>query len=536
MKSCKMFGCFSSPTKRVILAIVAIVSILSGALLLTFHQRLFSSILNSQLVIKEGTAAYGAWVETPIPIFTKFYFFDMLNPRDLFHSHEKPILEERGPYTFREVEKKVNLTWENDGTVSYRRVKYWYFERNMSVGPLTDTVTTINVPVVGSADFVRGDFFMEWGVSDMLSTIQAKIFVKRTISELMFEGYSDPLVEMGSSFLEAEDDFYDGMDYETVEYPKNIPMDKFGWFYERNGTSWSDGDLRMDTGSNGLDNLGKLVQWNHAKQTDVFPGKCGEITGSSDGLFPPGAAYESDTLSIFSTDLCRPLHFDKRESHLIHDIPVYSFQLSPDVFSNSTVCKTNSCYNNNLPTGIQNVTQCKVKSPAFVSRPHFHLADKVYSDQFQYGMSANTDDRYQSYIWIEPRSSIPIKVEMKLQVNILLEKVEGIEYLFKNLPRILFPVFWFESVAEMPEDMSSSIKLLVKLPIMMQSFGYVNVCFGTLILSLIIYYKFQEHKKKVSKSTTSLERSIIKQVEYRVVPLDENIKKKNTVNLSAIKT
>ena len=54
-----------------------------------------------QLVIEEGTAAYNAWVETPIPVYTKFYFFDMINPSDLFHSHEKPILEERGPYTFR---------------------------------------------------------------------------------------------------------------------------------------------------------------------------------------------------------------------------------------------------------------------------------------------------------------------------------------------------------------------------------------------------------------------------------------------------
>ena len=42
----------------------------------------------------------------------------------------------------------------------------------MSVGPLTDMVTTIKVPVVGSAEFARGDFFMEWGISDMLSTIE----------------------------------------------------------------------------------------------------------------------------------------------------------------------------------------------------------------------------------------------------------------------------------------------------------------------------------------------------------------------------
>ena len=69
----------------------------------------------------------------------------------------------------------MNLVWNEDGTVSYKRKKFWYFEREMSVGPLTDVVTTINVPVVGSAEFVRGDFFLEWGVSDMLSTIQVRM-------------------------------------------------------------------------------------------------------------------------------------------------------------------------------------------------------------------------------------------------------------------------------------------------------------------------------------------------------------------------
>ena len=65
----------------------------------------------------------------------------MLNPRDLFHKHEKPILEERGPYTFRETQKKVDIQWHPNGTVTYKRVKYWYFERDLSVGDLSDVIT-----------------------------------------------------------------------------------------------------------------------------------------------------------------------------------------------------------------------------------------------------------------------------------------------------------------------------------------------------------------------------------------------------------
>ena len=188
-----------------------------------------------------------------------------------------PILEERGPYTFREVEKKVNLSWHpENGTVSYQRLKHWYFEPSMSIGPLNDTITTINVPIVGSAEFARGDFFMEWGMSDMLSTIQATIFVRRTVAELLFDGYDDVLMDIGSSFKKKEDEYddedmfgedenddfgfsdgefggfgfadeeYNGFGFTDEEYShesserkekngqelEKVPMDKFGWFYK----------------------------------------------------------------------------------------------------------------------------------------------------------------------------------------------------------------------------------------------------------------------------------------------------------------
>ena len=73
-----------------------------------------------QLTVREGTAAYQAWVETPIPMYTKFYFFDMLNPRDLFHKHEKPILEERGPYTFRWGRSRGNPGAPSRGTLGHQ--------------------------------------------------------------------------------------------------------------------------------------------------------------------------------------------------------------------------------------------------------------------------------------------------------------------------------------------------------------------------------------------------------------------------------
>ena len=89
------------------------------------------------------------------------------------------------------------------------------------------------------------------------------------------------------------------------------------------------------------------------------------------------------------------------------------------------------------------MTQCKTKSPAFVSRPHFYQADPSYLSQFQHGLRPDAE-RHGSSFWVEPESSIPVKVEMRLQLNVLLRKVEDIEYLFRDIPEVMFPVFWFE--------------------------------------------------------------------------------------------
>ena len=79
----------------------------------------FIKIFIQQLVIEEGTAAHKAWAETPIPVYTKFYFFSLLSDPELYLRHEKPLVEERGPYTFRFVCKVIII-----------ELKYLYLKRS----------------------------------------------------------------------------------------------------------------------------------------------------------------------------------------------------------------------------------------------------------------------------------------------------------------------------------------------------------------------------------------------------------------------
>ena len=63
---------------------------------------------------------------------------------------------------------------------------------------------------------------------------QAQLFVNKTIGELLFDGYEDPVLQI-ASFNEEEEDEFDmfGEEEEKNEpEPFAIPMDKFGWFYK----------------------------------------------------------------------------------------------------------------------------------------------------------------------------------------------------------------------------------------------------------------------------------------------------------------
>jgi hypothetical protein len=52
-------------------------------------------------------------------------------------------------FCFREVYEKVNLTWNANHTVTYQRMRNWYFDAEHSNGSLDDTVVMLNiVPVV----------------------------------------------------------------------------------------------------------------------------------------------------------------------------------------------------------------------------------------------------------------------------------------------------------------------------------------------------------------------------------------------------
>lgn len=65
-----------------------------------------------------------------------------------------------------------------------------------------------------------------------------------------------------------------------------------------------EGVFNMDTGANGLDNIGRLWNWNYDSVTQFYEDGCGEIRGSAGELFPPGQTRD-EPVTMYSPDLCR---------------------------------------------------------------------------------------------------------------------------------------------------------------------------------------------------------------------------------------
>ena len=57
----------------------------------------------------------------PTPVYMKFYFFEVTNPREVEAGLERPRLMERGPYSYLQYRRKVNISkeWEGKDKIRY---------------------------------------------------------------------------------------------------------------------------------------------------------------------------------------------------------------------------------------------------------------------------------------------------------------------------------------------------------------------------------------------------------------------------------
>ncbi len=124
--------------------------------------------------MQPGTVMYKTWTDSPVPMYLRFYLFNVTNTDDVVRHQAKPDLVEMGPYTFtyvaissilqssthlrfcpldREKHTRINIETFDNGTMKFMQRRTWHFVPELSNGTLDDNITTLNVPVVVSQSF-----------------------------------------------------------------------------------------------------------------------------------------------------------------------------------------------------------------------------------------------------------------------------------------------------------------------------------------------------------------------------------------------
>merc|ERR1711924_17746 len=103
------------------------------------------------IVDSPQSAGYDQWVSNNMlggaqeATYFKLYFFDVTNP-DAVLTGSKPVVEERGPYSYRKYIERFNVTWNGDGSeITFRTQTYYVFDKYTSRRGLSENDKITNV-------------------------------------------------------------------------------------------------------------------------------------------------------------------------------------------------------------------------------------------------------------------------------------------------------------------------------------------------------------------------------------------------------
>lgn len=431
-------------------------------------------------MLRNDTRTFAMWREPPVPIYMDFYLFHWANPERTLDGTEKPKFVEKGPYVFREYHKKENITWNENSTVTFMQVRKWIFMKNLTKTNLSldDTITSVNPIFFTVASLLKSkdlSLIKRLAIEAALRAIQTKPYVSKSVRQLLYEGYDDPL-------LAALDKLPQKI------FPHPAMAKRFGWFYPHNMSSEFDGICNVGTGVDSLKNLGVLNSWNYNSRTEFFEGKCGEVKGTTGDIWPPSSAKENN-VTLYASDLCSSLVLQKNGRMSMDGLDGTTFVGAENVFDNGTLFPENKCYLANgtqLRKGVRSLSSCRFGAPILISFPHFYLADEFYAKAID-GVSPSVEN-HQFKISLEKNTGIPLIVNARLQINVQSSPTPGYG-IFDKLPEITLPALWFDQHMLVTRELADGIWIVSVMPayivyglIAVSMLGAVLIIYGILLV------------------------------------------------------
>ncbi|KAM6986271.1 platelet glycoprotein 4 [Aplochiton taeniatus] len=407
----------------------AVVGIL-GAILIPIGNSVIEGTVNKEVVLEPGTTAYDNFNSTGVAVYRQFWLFDVKNPVEVVEYGAKPVVIERGPYTYKtRYLPKVNITSNDNHTVSFLLPAGAIFEPSMSVGPEEDNITSLNLAVAGSYSLFPKALHII--LDGLIKRNNASLFQYRSVKDLLW-GYKDPMLSS------------------TV-----------GLFVPYNGTY--DGYYTLFTGKDDVSKVGYIDRWQGEREVSYWNNTyCNMINGSDASSFPP-FVDKKKPLQFFTSDICRSVSVVYTETKDLMGISVYRYTLPASTLASPTVNPDNMCYCTDLVVtknctraGVLGVGACRGGVPVYISLPHF-LDGSPEMTQDVLGLSPSKE-HHVTYLDVEPTTGFTLRFAKRLQVNMVYGPSNVIEVLKKVKDHTIFPIAWLNETAALDEETADMFK------------------------------------------------------------------------------
>ena len=490
----------------IVLFIIGVLFIVCGVVLRPVLENFIQKKIDDQMVLKAGSKVCTAWLapggKDSVPMYAKFYLFDVKNYLEV-HDGAKPVVEQKGPYSYRTYKKKENVTWfDGNSTVAYNEKAWYVFDPATSCGtcqdPKRDYIHSPNMPMIILAQLTLSfDDFLHWRefFSVLFDNYKEKLFMKKTVHEVLF-GYGDPIFEL---YLELK------KKYPILSFLPDInPV-----FVMQPNNTYS-GLTVIHTGARNIADLEMWVEWRGKRDLGLWKSKYANMINGSDGnQFPPGTITADTRLYLFTTQLCRSLYVTYDSKVTVAGIEALKFTLPATVFVNNSNNKAfcpYECY----VTGILDSSGCKpnpqttipfkMRSPILASAPHFYHGDPSLVKAVV-GLKPDSN-LHETYFSIERHMGIPVDGAMRLQLNAHIQPIKDVTQT-EGLQEVILPIMYFSSEAKINSDNIHLMKRTLLNPLaILHAVEYAAICIGGLlifIVLLIFLHNFVKKKKKAMR-------------------------------------
>jgi len=415
----------------------------------------------------------------------------------------KPELVEIGPFTYVSKWHKTDIVHYENGTVSYKEKKTYHFARELSVGNESDIITTLNGPLAITLTLLQNaPSAVRVVVTLALDAVSEGFFIKRSVKQLLFEGYPDLLTSFGPLL--------------NSKIPSNN-NGKFAWLYGMNGSD--DGVFNVFTGRDNIKMLNMMDRYMGSNSLDHWPdgSHCNSLNQSTNAeIFPP--IKEGENLYLFHPQFCRRWKLNLTHKFQSNGIDAYRFSPDSNIFKNEIDYPPNSCFVSQLPdtpnpmllsfvsrpnsvkqkkirfsSGVFDMSACKYGAPILMSFPHFLNADPIYLESVG-GLRPNVS-KHEFYMAIEPTTGTSVETAARIQINVFINKPPGL-FRYRNIPEIVFPVFWQELTVDMTNEFSDHIKWVVRQPSLISSISSSSMlAIGILLVLTSLLFPLYNHFK-----------------------------------------